>query len=128
MKKLVAVLLLSLIHIEMCIRDRLRTVKRRMGEKAREAVCYASACPDSGKADAIYRLIVLGLSLPDGRQAVNRLQDPAVVLVEKLRYKAWHEAERMLGFLRFEELAGGVLYARMNPPYAILQMCIRDRP
>ena len=25
----------------------LRTVKRRMGEKAREAVCYASACPDS---------------------------------------------------------------------------------
>lgn len=100
----------------------LRTVKRRMGEKAREAVCYASACPDFGKADAIYRLIVLGLSLPDGRQAVNRLQDPAVLLVEKLRYKAWHEAERMLGFLRFEELAGGVLYARMNPPYAILPL------
>ena len=42
----------------------LRTVQKRMGEKAKEAVCYAAACPDGRRADAIYRLIVLGLSLP----------------------------------------------------------------
>ena len=100
----------------------LNTVRRRMGEKAREAVCYAAACPDGRRADAIYRLIVLGLSLPDGRQAVNCLQDPSVLLVEKLRYKAWHEAERMLGFLRFEELCGGILYGPMEPPYAVLPL------
>lgn len=100
----------------------LRTVRRRMGEKAQEAVCYAAACPDERKADAIYRLIVLGLSMEDGRQAVNCLQNPSVLLVEKLRYKAWHEAERMLGFLRFQELPGGVLYAYMEPPYAVLPL------
>ena len=100
----------------------LRTVRKRMGEKAREAVCYAAACPDERKADAIYRLIVLGLSLKDGSQAVNCLQNPSVLLVEKLRYKAWHEAERMLGFLRFQELSGGILYAYMEPPYAVLPL------
>ena len=100
----------------------LRTVRRRMGEKAREAVCYAAACTDERKADAIYRLIVLGLSMADGTKAVDCLQNPAVLLVEKLRYKAWHEAERMLGFLRFEELENGVLYARMEPPYAVLPL------
>lgn len=100
----------------------LRTVRKRMGEKAKEAVCYAAACPDERRADAIYRLIVLGLSLPDGKEALNFLQDPSVLLVEKLRYKAWHEAERMLGFLRFEELPGGVLYACMEPPYAVLPL------
>lgn len=100
----------------------LRTVRQRMGEKAREAVCYAAACTDERKADAIYRLIVLGLSMADGTKAVDCLQNPAVLLVEKLRYRAWHEAERMLGFLRFEELENGVLYARMEPPYAVLPL------
>ena len=28
----------------------------------------------------------------------------------------------MLGFLRFEELSGGVLYAQMEPPYAVLPL------
>ena len=103
----------------------LRTVRRRMGEKAREAVCYAAACTDERKADAIYRLIVLGLSMADGTKAVDCLQNPAVLLVEKLRYKAWHEAERMLGFLRFEELENGVLYA---PHGAALRGASSDRP
>lgn len=100
----------------------LRTVLRRMGEEAREAICYAGACPCPEKADAIYRLIVLGLSMEDGTKAVHYLQAPYVSLVMKLRQKAWHEAHRMLGFLRFEELPGGVLYARMEPPYGVLPL------
>lgn len=100
----------------------LRTVLRRMGEEAREAVCYACACPHPDKADAVYRLIVRGLYMEDGTKAVHYLQDPSVSLVMKLRQKAWHEAHRMLGFLRFEELPGGVLYARMEPPYAVLPL------
>lgn len=100
----------------------LRTVLRRMGEEAREAICYACACPNPDKADAIYRLIARGLSMEDGTKAVHYLQDPSIALVMKLRQKAWHEAHRMLGFLRFEELPGGVLYARMEPPYAVLPL------
>ena len=60
--------------------------------------------------------------MTDGTKAVYYLQDSSVSLVMKLRQKAWHEAHRMLGFLRFEELSGGVLYAQMEPPYAVLPL------
>ena len=66
----------------------LQTVRRSLGELAWEAICYAAACPHPGKADAIYRMIVLGLHLPDGKQVVNYLQNPDVLLVMKLRQKA----------------------------------------
>ena len=91
-------------------------------EEAGEAICYACACPHPDKADAIYRLIARGLSMTDGTKAIYYLQDSSVSLVMKLRQKAWHEAHRMLGFLRFEELSGGVLYAQMEPPYAVLPL------
>lgn len=100
----------------------LRTVQRRMGREAGEAVCYAAACTDANRADAIYRLIVRGLSMENGAQALHCLQDPCVLLVMKLRQKAWHEAHRMLGFLRFEEFSGGILYARMEPCCAVLPL------
>jgi len=100
----------------------LRTVHERLGEAAREAICYAAACPESRKADAIYRMIVLGLHMPRGREVVNCLQNPDVQLVMKLRQRAWHEAHRMLGFLRFEELETGILYGKYSSPCAVLPL------
>ncbi|MCI8374094.1 MAG: DNA metabolism protein [Lachnospiraceae bacterium] len=100
----------------------LRTIRERLGEEAFEAVCYAAACTDSGRADAIYRMVVLGLHMKDGRQVVNCLQNPDVSLVMRLRIKAWHEAHRFLGFVRFEELENGVLYSAIEPAYAVLPL------
>ncbi len=100
----------------------LRTIKQRLGEAAKEAICYAAACPQKEKADAVYRMIVLGLSMEKGYQIVNRLQDANVLLVMKLRQKAWHEAHRMMGFLRFEELVNGVLYGEFSSPCAVLPL------
>ena len=45
----------------------LRTIQTRLGEEAYEMIAYAAAYPHTGKADAIYRMIVVGLHLPDGR-------------------------------------------------------------
>lgn len=100
----------------------LRTVARRMGREAEEAVCFAAACPEREKADAVYRLIVRGMFMSDGGRAVHCLQDPSVSLVMKLRQKAWHEAHRMMGFLRFEELENRVLYAQAEPACDILPL------
>lgn len=100
----------------------LHTVRERLGEEAFEAVCYAAACTDSGRADAIYRMVVLGLHMRDGRQVVNCLQNPDVSLVMRLRIKAWHEAHRYMGFVRFEELENGVLYSVIEPAYAVLPL------
>jgi len=98
----------------------LRTVRKRMGESAWEAICYAAASEQGEKADSIYRIIVLGLSLPNGKEVVNCLQNKDVLQVMRLRQRVWHEAHRMLGFLRFEELGNGVLYARFQSPCAVL--------
>lgn len=100
----------------------LRTVRERMGEEGQEAICYAAACADSRKADAIYRMIVLGLHLKNGRKVVNYLQNEDVSLVMKLRQKAWHEAHRLMGFVRFEELENGVLYARIQSVCSVLTL------
>ena len=46
----------------------IRTIKRRMGEEAFEMIAYAASYPDDQKADAIYRMIVTGLHLPELNQ------------------------------------------------------------
>ena len=87
----------------------LRTIQRCMGEEAFEMIAYASSYPDDRKADALYRMIVLGLHLPDGREICGMLTQPEVRLVFELRRKAWHIAHRYMGFVRCRERTSGVL-------------------
>lgn len=49
------------------------TVHRRMGEESQEMIARAASCPNPEKADAIFRMIVLGLHLPDGRETPRYL-------------------------------------------------------
>lgn len=100
----------------------LRTVRRRMGEEAYEMIAYASAYPDERKADAIYRMIVLGLHLPDGREITGMLTHPQVRLVFELRRKAWHIAHRYMGFVRFRELENGVLFSEIDAEADVLAL------
>ena len=100
----------------------LRTVRNRMGEDAYEMIGYASAYPDDRKADAIYRMIVLGLHLPDGREVSRMLTHPDVRLVFELRRKAWHIAHRYMGFVRFQELENGVLFSEIDAEADVLAL------
>lgn len=100
----------------------LRTVRRRMGEEAYEMIAYAASCPDDQKADAIYRMIVLGLHLPDGREITGMLTHPQVRLVFELRRKAWHIAHRYMGFVRFRELGNGVLFSAIDAEADVLAL------
>lgn len=100
----------------------LRTVRRRMGEEAFEMIAYASSYPDDRKADALYRMIVLGLHLPDGREICGMLTQPEVRLVFELRRKAWHIAHRYMGFVRFRELENGVLLSVIDAEADVLAL------
>ncbi len=100
----------------------LHTIKKRMGEDAWEMVAYASAYPDDRKADAIYRMIVLGLHLPDGREISRMLTQPDVRLVFELRRKVWHIAHRYMGFVRFRELENKVLFSTIEAEADILAL------
>lgn len=100
----------------------IRTIKRRMGEEAFEMIAYAASYPDDQKADAIYRMIVTGLHLPDGRQITGMLTHPQVRMVFELRRKAWHIAHRYMGFVRFRELENGVLFSEIDGEADVLAL------
>lgn len=97
-----------------------RTIERRLGEEAIVHICQAAANADGRKADAIYRMVVLGLSLERGSEVVNCLTYEPVATVMELSRKAWHEAHRLMGFLRFSELHNGVLYGPVRPVHQVL--------
>ena len=94
----------------------MRTLERRFGEDDYLTVCMALASPDRGKAQAIYRTVVKGL---DERCARGRLfddlTDDYVLKTFSLARAADREIQHLKGFLRFQELAGGMLYAEIGP-------------
>ncbi len=100
----------------------LRTIRREFGLDAFEAICQAAASRDYRKADAIYRTIVLGLHLPKKKNVLNCLTKDYVCTVAELSKKTWNEAHRYMGFVRFTELAGGILYADIKPENDVLPL------
>lgn len=98
----------------------MRTLRRRLGEEAMEHFCQAAASRDPRKADALYRMVVLGLSLERGSQVIDCLTYAPVATVMELSQKTWHESHKLMGFVRFKELSGKVLYAKIRPDHQVL--------
>lgn len=88
-----------------------RSVRRKLGYEVYEAVCYAAVSVHQGKGTAIFRVLLraLGGGRCD-RDVMEALTDPDVNLVFRLRTKVWHEHHRYLGFVRFRDVGGGVLF------------------
>ncbi|HIY02274.1 MAG TPA: TIGR03915 family putative DNA repair protein [Candidatus Blautia faecipullorum] len=99
-----------------------RSVRRKLGGNTYEAVCYAASSLHPDRGTAVFYVLWKALSQGkcDGR-IMEDLSDPAVNLVSSLQVKVWHEIHRFYGFLRFRELGGRVLYARINPQNDILE-------
>lgn len=100
----------------------LRTIERKLGWEAYEAICRAAASWKEEKADAIFRTIVLGLHLPKKKRVMDYLTEEAVCTVAALAKKTWNEAHRFMGFVRFRELSGNILYAEIRPENDILPL------
>ncbi len=106
------------------------TLRQRLGEEVYSQICdAASALEEPGsktaqmpKADAIYRTIVLGLSLKEGWRVMGYLGEPYVNRVFQLSRATGNEAHHLLGFLRFQELENGVLFARIHPKNDVLPL------
>ena len=98
----------------------LRTIRRELGLEAFDAICQAAASWDKRKANAIFRTIVLGLHLPKKQKVMNCLTKDYVCTVAELSKKTWNEAHSFMGYVRFSELAGGILYAEIKPENEVL--------
>ncbi|WP_075717412.1 TIGR03915 family putative DNA repair protein [Roseburia sp. 499] len=106
------------------------TLLQRLGANVYSQICEAASALEEpsrksnqlSKADAIYRTIVLGLSLKDGRHVLEYLGEPYVNRVFQLSRATSNEAHHLLGFLRFQELENGVLFARIHPKNDVLPL------
>jgi len=66
----------------------------------------------------IYRYLLL--EVEQGARIDNLLAHPAVVPVWKLSQQVGREAHRYLGFVRFQQVQGGLYYAAISPDHRIL--------
>ncbi|MCM1245027.1 MAG: TIGR03915 family putative DNA repair protein [Roseburia sp.] len=95
-----------------------RTIQNKVSPEVYEFIQRASASYNIEKADAIYRVIILALKM--GRQVLNYLTEPNVQFLMELERNTANEIQHELQFLRFEELANGALFAKINPKNAVL--------
>ena len=98
----------------------IRTLKKRFGWDDYEALCMALTAPDREKAQAVYRTVAWGLKNAAKGHLLDHLTDPYVHKVLTLSRTASCENHHLMGFLRFKELEGRVLYANMQPKNDIL--------
>lgn len=100
-----------------------RTVEDKLGHLVYEAVCYAAVSTHPKRGTAIFYVLRQALAHRRcDRRVMENLADPYVDLVWKLRIKVWHELHRFLGFVRFREIAGEVLFSEITPDNDILVM------
>lgn len=91
-------------------------LEARSWEKLRAA--FASDL--AGREGAMARLVAQARR--EGVGAFDSFGDPDALLVEKAATRACREAHRLLGLLRFRELADGSLYASLDPDCAVLPL------
>lgn len=92
-----------------------RTLCRRFGMEDYERICFALTAENVEKAQAVYRTVVSGLALREGAgygRLFEGLGDAQVCKAFKLARSAERECCHLEGFLRFEELEKGALYAQ----------------
>lgn len=95
-----------------------RTLRNRISETVFEYVYKAAMSYEKGKADKIYRFIVLAIK--NGAPVLQQLSNITVMDIFSMVRNVSNESHLLLGFIRFEELDNGVLFARISPKNHVL--------
>lgn len=99
----------------------LRTLKRRFGEKDSECLCMALVSEEEAKAQAVYQTIAEALTRGSGQGSLfDSMANDSVRIAYKLGKRTWNECHHLMGFVRFEELEGKILYSKIGPKNNIL--------
>lgn len=98
----------------------IRTIRRRFGEETMRIIFEALASTDKQKGHAVYQMLVFGLRGQYKGALIDCLSQESVVKVVALSTTVWHEYHHFYGFLRFQELANGILFAKIHPKAELL--------
>lgn len=97
-----------------------KSIKEKISREAFDKVCLVALSDYEGKADLIYRFLILGFAV--GKDVLNHLSNDVVRRVDKISAYVGKESHYYLGFVRFSELENGVLSAVIEPKNNILSM------
>lgn len=103
----------------------MRTLVRRFGEADYESLCLALASEHEDCAQAVFGTVVSGLSVKAGRgHLFDNLTDPDCMRCFAFSRSAGREVSHLRGFLRFQELVNGVMYAQIGPKNNLLTFLV----
>lgn len=101
----------------------MRTIRTQLGEEITETICYAAGSCDREKGTAIYRTLVDCLSKNGAsyrKRTLENRKNPWVRKVLDDHRSVWNEYHHYLGFLRFRQIRGNVLFAVISPKNDVL--------
>ena len=95
-------------------------VRRKISEEAYEMLFRVALSDYNGKADLIYRFLILGFAI--GPQITEHLSNEVVKKVFRINKNVGGEAHHLLGFIRFSQQDNGLLISVIKPKNNVLTL------
>ncbi len=97
-----------------------RSIKTKLSEEIFEMVYKTAISDQVGKADLIYRFLILGFA--KGPTIVNQLNNEIVNRLFKISRNVSGEVHHFLGFVRFAEQENGLLTSIIHPKNNVISL------
>lgn len=102
-----------------------RTLRRRFGEQAWEAISYALASEEADKSQAVYETVAAGLSGRIRGPLLQALAEPCIHRVFALSRSVHRVRERVLQFCGFRRSPAGFYMGRLRRMQTFLRLLCR---
>lgn len=96
------------------------SISTKISEEAYEMVCRVALSDFEGKADLIYRFLIMGFSI--GSKITGHLSNEIVNQVFKINKYVGREAYHFIEFIRFSEQENGLLTSTIHPNNNVLTL------
>lgn len=96
------------------------SIRDKISQEAYEMTCYVALSDYNGKADLIYRFLILGFAV--GRTIVEHISNEVVNKMTRIRKNVGNEMHHLLGFIRFSEMENGLLTSVIHPKNDVLTL------
>lgn len=97
-----------------------KSIREKISEEAYEMSCRVALSDYSGRADLIYRFLILGFAI--GRSITEHLSNEVVNMMFKVNKNVTNETHHLLGFIRFSEQVNGLLTSIIHPKNNVLSL------
>ena len=92
-------------------------LQKKFDTKNYNKIFHTFLCDSRDFEKALYDFIVIGFK---NQKKLHDINHPSIYYLEKLEHEYFRHVHKMYGFVRFEELEDGVLYAKIEGKFNIL--------